>query len=318
MQKNENLNIHLINDFNLKKRGNILITSSSFEERCLGSLNKIDGNEFQKAIIFTYEEPSEDRDKNLKKQKQKLNSLTQNGFEEIFTSSKNPLKGLDEFAQYLKNYSPKSTALTIDISTFTKRHMLLLVKTIEEHGFWENTTILYTEPLDYITNLFLPLSMGISSISTIPGFVSNTPSNLPLFLLIFLGYEGDRAYSLHSKMSPNTTKLIIPDPPYREEWRGRTKKMNKHLIKILGENKLDTAHSLDPYQVKKKLYELEKEHNFDKEKWVLSPLGTKPQTFGIYLFWRENKHSFSIVYASPLKHNVRFYSTGIGNTWVLK
>ena len=51
---------------------------------------------------------------------------------------------------------------------------------------------------------------------------------------------------------------------------------------------------------------------------IVSPLGTKPQTLGVYNYVRKAEDPPAIVYASPQRHNHAFYSRGFGKTWVLK
>ena len=41
-------------------------------------------------------------------------------------------------------------------------------------------------------------------------------------LVLFLGYEGRRAQALWSHLDPNLTIVVIPDPPMKPEWKGRT------------------------------------------------------------------------------------------------
>ena len=51
---------------------------------------------------------------------------------------------------------------------------------------------------------------------------------------------------------------------------------------------------------------------------LVCPLGTKPQAVGIYMYTRACIDPPALVYASPLRHNHNFYSSGIGRTWFLK
>jgi len=51
---------------------------------------------------------------------------------------------------------------------------------------------------------------------------------------------------------------------------------------------------------------------------IVCPLGTKPQTLGVYDYLRKTDDPPAIVYAGPLRHNHTFYSKGLGQTWVLK
>lgn len=158
------------------------------------------------------------------------------------------------------------------------------------------------------------MSIGIHKIEPITGFISQTPLSRPILLIIFLGYESDRAKAIYENLDPNEVLLIVPDPPYHKEWKGRTEEINRHLIKIISKDRIKAAPSEDSLEVAVKLEELLKDYPLDDWRWIIAPLGTKPQTLGIYLFWRKNRGKFSIIYAPPLEHNNPFFSTGVGNT----
>ena len=304
-----------------RKPDGFYIACSSFEERCLGVPKLLsETSRFRNAYNFKYDEPSEKRDRNL----EKLESLleTKGNVECILTLKNRPLPSMKEIFKKLKlalkEKSSAPASVVLDISTFTKCHLLLLLKIIDDLELWGGLRIFYTEPKQYITDLYLPLSIGIQSITPISGFISNSSPNLPLLLLIFLGYEGDRASAIYENLDPEETLLVVPKPAYHDEWEGRTEEMNRALIRTVGEGKITYADSIDPFKVASQLEGLQKEFNTRKWKWVIVPLGTKPQALGTYFFWRRYPNAFSIVYAQPFKHNQAFFSTGIGRTWLLK
>ena len=296
------------------------ITCASFEERCLGVPQKLSkGFQFEKGCVFVYDDPNKKRERNLEKLETTL--ISRGHFTKISTSENDPLPAIGKLYNELKNVKQRDfakSAITLDISTFTKRHLLLLLKAIDDLGLWKNLRIFYTEPREYIADLYLPMSRGIRTISPISGFISNSPPNLPVLLIIFLGYEGDRARAIYENLDPEDTILIVPKPAYHKEWENRTEKMNQSLIRMVEREKIENAHSINPIDVANHLQKVLKRFNPNKWRWIIVPLGTKPQALGTYLFWRQHPNAFSIVYAQPLKHNERFFSTGIGKTWLLK
>jgi hypothetical protein len=139
-----------------------------------------------------------------------------------------------------------------------------------------------------------------------------------LQLLILLGYEGERALATFEQLQPIQTKLVIPDPPFREAWRGRTEIFNRDLIMRLGESSLLRADSIDPESVVSVMEEalgLTTERSASAR--IVAPLGTKPQALGVYTYVRRALDPPAIIYSSPLRHNQNFYSHGIGSTWLL-
>jgi len=298
----------------------VFICCASFEERCLGSIRLFSNYRHCNSFLFVYDEPDEKREIHLHEMKQRLNA---HGNMTIISASEgDPAPSVATLGNYLRGLTLKkeNCVITMDISTFTKRHLLLLLNLFDRLGYWNSLRVMYTEPGNYVTNLYLPMSFGVKAIETVSGFVANQSLGKPLLLVIFLGYEGDRANALFKNIDPNETVLIIPKPAYHPEWEGRTEEMNVHLISMLREDALKYADSRNPYSVFSSLCDLfERNRNYDLRNWhcCISPLGTKPQTLGLYQFWREFPYEFSIIYAQSLKHNETFYSDEIGRTWEL-
>ena len=49
---------------------------------------------------------------------------------------------------------------------------------------------------------------------------------------------------------------------------------------------------------------------------AVCPVGTKPQAVGAYAYIRECADPPSVIYSQVLRHNLHFYSRGIGNRWL--
>jgi hypothetical protein len=274
---------------------------------------------FDTIFLFYYDSPNAEREKNMAKMKEMLGKKGQ--IIEVPTEEYNPTPAINSFYNLVKEKLRKSggdVILNLDITTFTKIHLMLILKTIDDLEIWENLRIFYTEPRDYNVDLYLPMSKGLSEIARIDNFVSSSSPTLSKLLVVFLGYEGDRAKAIYENEEPNDIVLVIPKPAYHKEWEDRTENMNQMLIRMVGEEKIRFAHSLNPLLVSLTLKKLLSDFPFEKWRWSVVPLGTKPQSVGLYMFWRENKDLFSIIYAPPLKHNYDFYSKGIGKTWLLK
>jgi hypothetical protein len=275
--------------------------------------------ELECTYLFFYDSPNKEREKNMNDMEIILQD--KGAIKEIPTEEYNPSPAINCLYYILKEKLEKTKSnlsLNLDVTTFTKQHLMLLLKTIDDLGVWEKLRIFYTEPKEYNVDLFLPMSKGLSELSRIDNFISSNSPNLSKMLVIFLGYEGDRAKAIYENEDPNDVILVIPKPAYHKEWENRTEYMNQMLIRMVGEEKIRYAHSLNPELVLLTLKKLRDDFPFERWRWSIVPLGTKPQSVGLYMFWRENKDLFSIVYAPPLKHNYNYYSKGIGKTWMLK
>ena len=296
----------------------IFIGCASFEDRCLGALSLLSANyRFDHSYLCIYDDPNEARQPNVKAMAERLQSSGPTST--ILTSKHNPSRSIAKLLTRIRALALKSQVnVTLDVSTFTKRHLLLLLLALDDAGLWESLRLIYTEPKDYVVDMYLPMSVGIKEVAPIPGFTNIKPPDKPVLLVIMLGYEGDRAMALFQSIEPNETVLLVPRPAYRPEWEGRTEELNRQLVSLLGEDAIVYADSRDPLQVKIALNEV-LDTRYPTENWtcLVSPLGTKPQTVGLYLLWRDNPGSCAIVYAQPLRHNKRYYSKGSGPTWEL-
>jgi hypothetical protein len=298
----------------------LLLTCSSHEARCEGFVSRMAGWRPSGAVIFHYDDVNPKREIRHKAMLDVLSAAAVSATTLRFTES-NAVMSLRDNMNQLKEIlaSRKSDAIVLDISVFTKRHLLMMLRWLDDEGYWDKLCVVYTAPEDYDVSQFIPLSFGIASFQQIPGFSACPDLSRPVHLVLFLGYEGDRVLATYEHVQPMQTTLVIPYPPYQPSWAGRTERFNADLIGLVGNEAISKVDSTDPEATCKALEQILGER--DKRSLhakVVSPLGTKPQTLGIYSYVRECNDPPAIVYASPLRHNHEFFSHGIGITWVLK
>ena len=194
-----------------------------------------------------------------------------------------------------------------------------MLRWLDDEGLWERLTVVYSAPEDYDASQHIPLSFGLTSFHQIPGFSACPDLSRPVHLVLFLGYEGDRALAVYEHVEPVRATLVVPHPPYKPSWIGRTEKFNADLLALVGEGQTEKVDPIDPNATKAALVKIFGDgHKRGEHAKIVCPLGTKPQTLGIYSYMRECADPPAVVYASPLRHNHEFYSHGVGKTWVLK
>jgi hypothetical protein len=294
----------------------LLIACSSHEERCEGiSIRKGAWNP-RSVLLFHY------KDSNPKREKRHENIRKAHNCPVVDLSfdEHDPVEGFRANIETLDGYLRDCArcAVAIDISTFTRRHLLMTLRWLDDRGQWDNLYVLYTEPEDYQASRFIPLSFGISSMRELPGFCASADASRSLQLIIFLGYEGDRALAVYDQVQPQQTTLVIPYPPFKKGWKGRTEAFNTELIKLVGEHSVVKADALDPAATNSLLEEQSARKDSPNYGRIICPLGTKPQAVGVYEYIRTCKDPPTIIYASPLRHNHDFYSYGLGPSWILK
>jgi hypothetical protein len=302
------------------EKDSLLICCSSHEDRCFGILLKIEDVRPKFILIFRYDDENPRREENHNKmikicEAQKIKCLTIDFGESNTVLSFS--KTIKQFKEIINKYS--STKIFFDISVFTKRHLLMLLRWLDDENYLRNTIICYTEPEDYEVSEFIPLSTGISSINPIPGYSSVPDLSRPLHLLMFLGFEGDRAIAAYEHLQPMQTTLIITETNHRETWSGKCEFLNSDLINLVGKKYIKKLNTHDPNVTRSILNDfLCNEKARSTHANIICPLGPKPQLIGIYNYLRECIDPPGIIYTSPSTHNHDFFSTGIGYSWILK
>lgn len=301
------------------KPDDVFICCGSPEERCKGITQKLAPNYEAKLVLFLRytDHESKKRENNIKEMKERLKNVGE--IREIILDEEKPIPVIKDLVQEIeKNVgTSKNPRITIDISTIIKWHILILLKALDIKGRTNCIRFLYTEPEDYMTDLFQPLSFGIRNIFPIPTYSGNFDFSKNSLLVLILGYEGDRALALLEEMDPTECLLLVAKPAYHAEWEGRTEEMNREIINVVGESRIKYIHSRNPVMVFRQLRELLSSSDNLQYNHIISPLGTKPQTLGLYLYLSTHPSNTVIIYGSPSRHNELFYSKGIGRSWVL-
>jgi hypothetical protein len=297
----------------------VLVTCSSHEARCLALLHRLDEWKPAQSILFHYDDANPKREINHASMEEALKAFGSPTVLQFTETS--PVRSLHDNMEQLHDVlrSQNDASLVLDISVFTKRHLLMMLRWLDDENYWDRLTIVYSEPEDYDVSEYIPLSFGLASVQQTPGFSACPDLSRPLHLVLFLGYEGDRALAVYEHIQPMKTTLVIPYPPYKPNWHGRTERFNSELLTLIGDDTVEKVDAIDPDATKEALTRiLGKSRKHGEEARIISPLGTKPQTLGIYSYLRDCMDAPAIVYAGPLRHNHDFFSHGAGQTWLLK
>ena len=293
-----------------------LISCSSHEERCLGIIGACRDWAPRKSVVLGYE----DHDRRGEKHHAvMLSAFRRNcSAEELpVTCIEGRVGPTDRFFEILSER--RDRPLVVDMSVLSKGHLLRLLRCIDDWGMWGQLWAVYSEPEDYEIAGRLPLSFGLSAVTLLPGFNPSTNPSRPLHAAIFLGYEGDRAFSTYDILQPQKTTLVVPHPPFQESWVGRTEELNRKLLAALDQRSVKQADALDPSSSETLLKQIFGEtQSYSEFVRTVCPLGTKPQALGAYMYVRECIDPPSVIYSKVLRHNHDFYSRGIGQRWLVK
>ncbi|MDQ2949849.1 MAG: hypothetical protein M3Y27_28590 [Acidobacteriota bacterium] len=272
------------------------------------------------AAVFHYDDDNPEREQRHQRMIASLGSSGATVQELVFTEA-SAVKSVHDNMELLRGFLLKANHIPIvlDMSVLTKRHLLMMLRWIDDVGFWDQLFVVYTQPETYEVSEFIPLSFGLRSFEQIPGFAACPDLSRPVHLVLFLGYEGDRALAAYEHVEPLRTTIVFTDPPFKPEWRGRAEFLNRDLLALLKSTDVQKIDGIDPEESMRMLQMLFEQRGSSRDfAKIICPIGTKPQALGTYLYVRRCKDPPAIVYASPLRHNHRFFSKGAGPSWILK
>ena len=296
----------------------LFIGCSSHEDRCLGIVQELGSWQPHQAMLFHYADPNPRRESNhsvMRDALSKRSPVVDIPFDESNAVDSFRRQG-DALLAAIGVQSARP--IVADVSVLTKRHLLLLLRWLDDYDSWNRLWIAYSEPEEYEIEGHMPLSFGVSKVEQVPGFSASPDPSRPLHVAMLLGYEGDRAFATYELLQPKRTTLIVPYPPFRPSWEGRTENLNRNLIAVVGNSSFLKADALDPestYLVLEKIFgPVNQRSDFSR---AICPLGTKPQTLGSYLYLRNCVDPPAVIYSGALRHNHSYYSRGVGKKWLI-
>ena len=204
--------------------------------------------------------------------------------------------------------------LVVDFSVMPRPDLWMLLRWLTDAALWDRTSFVYTEPEDYSSVKSLPLSSGLQEIQTLVGEVGVADCSRPVHLVMTLGYEGDQALAVYEETQPAKVTLLIPHPPFRPEWEGRTDEFNSQLLGLVGENACRRIDAIDPVLTASVLDEIVQEGSVG-ESIIVCPLGTKPQLLGLFLGAVSLPEEPAILIPRPLRAASVARARGIGRSW---
>lgn len=277
--------------------------------------------------VFIFYSKDFSKSKQYKKNHQKLVSYFQNNcctnVVEVEVSKLSLLSFMDERGDYLENCINESNETIVDISTFPRERMILLIDYLQRVSPDKKVKIIYCAPEKYASEKKESdsawLSQGVRRIAPIPGFNGRQNIRKGCLLVIQLGHEGERALMTIKKIEPDKIILIgQSDEQYKEGIEKIFKKQSQSIIDEFGHKiekiYLIAAHDyLASYNALWRVYEL----FMNKYNIVANLNGTKLQVLGAMRYCQENRN-IELVHSDPQFYNYKAYSTGVGKCWAME
>ena len=210
----------------------------------------------------------------------------------------------------------RPTTCTIDISSFPRQELLVLLQFIQRRFPTTILRLVYCSPERYATEEEGGwLTRGVQALVSVPGFGGVQLPGRKKLLVLVLGHEGERAHITWRRHQPECAIAIRQGTPYKPGLDAISNELNSLLCAtakgLSVEPRQVAADSVDEVcGILADIYERYRGDYF----MVVSPLGTKLQTLGVYRL-AASRPDVQITYAVPVWYNWENYSTGVGRIW---
>jgi len=289
------------------------ITCASFEDRWHNAIDanieKLAANEIYIFYVEEYEHYSKDKREFIK------SKVTTH---EFLLSLRSPIVSANNI-RYSLDQAVKNNKrnIAIDISTFTREALLILLKFI--------TT--YETNFDRIDFIYITahvnekLSEGVVDTRSIIGYSGDISISKPLHLIIMSGFEINRAKYIIENYEPDYISIGYGDKEnsINEELRIKNEELSQNLKSSYPANQIfDFRFSLkNPSDTRHSIQEHLKYHEKLNANIVIAPLNNKISTIGAGMAAIDNEN-IQLCYSVPYKYNIEHYSTCHNTAYIIK
>ena len=289
----------------------LVITCASFEDRCLSASLVLPERQIASAIIFFIEEFSSFSSAN----RSKLLSHFKDKGQEVSLFHNNPRRTADKIIDTLDSSFSDCQNILVDISTFTRESLLILIKALEQNKQpHQKFQLVYTCAENTSTNL----SYNPIELRSVMGYMGEMKPAMPLHLVIMLGFEYERAQQVIDEYEPDY--ISIGCGSSTESISNDLYELNvefkERLISIYTDNVIDQfVHSLvDPFNTEAELARI-----IDQKtgcNTAIVPLNNKISTVGAALL-AIKRPEIQICYTQMGEYNIENYSKASNQCYVI-
>ena len=284
----------------------LFIMSNSFERRCLYAIStaELSGYRCRRALIVNYESSNAANHKikelNLQKIQKYLAPILVENAVVVNTLKYDGITFYCDIRECLDFEDYRN--ITVDVSTFTKCTLAILLSLLHEQFPNANIRCVWT-PNAHAGSL--DLTKGVKETFAVPGFGGIGWLRCRV-LVLFMGQEHDRTYSIWRAVDPDFVYLIASESEYSSVRRRRVFESARDITPFVDSREFNIS-AVDPRESQNVLLKIKEDlenRGYDGEV-ALACLGTKIQLIGIWNFWQETGASrlgWNYVYASPKEY----------------
>lgn len=303
----------------------LFVACSSFEQRAIGAVSKL-SKKYQASralICYSIEYANKGRAKSI------LRTLQENLAESCRQRPELLSFAIEEPIRFVKDLDKKflklglernSGPITVDISTFPRQELLLLLNYLRHRAHGRTIRLLYSDVERYATELHRGenawLTRGVRSVNAVPGFCGVQYPQLSKLLVIILGHEGERTHITLRRHQPDKVIFLSTgESRFRPGLKNICDQQNTRMIEEYGDQcfwpNLLPSHGIA--ETEAELRAIFNKFRYSHNVFV-APNGTKLQLVGTFLASRIFVE-LQIVYAVPVLYNWQKYSSGVGHLW---
>jgi len=285
------------------------ICSSSFERRCYSVASHIDCGQFGAIVIGYNKRQVYEAGKNMHILVKQLGGAR---LREMELVESDPLRTEDSIHAIINDVIEEGrTRLLIDISTFTREQLLILINQLYKQKRRIKTVVLaYTGASQYSLGdkaEHIWLSHGVRNVRSVDGFPGSLVPKRKNHLIILLGFETDRAARLIEQVEPSI--LSIGSGPINSSISKEHYRVNEYFRRKLVATYAN-VHQFefppnDPANTRKAIGA--QINKFPGSNILVAPMNTKLSTVGAALLAFEQP-DVQLVYAQPDIYNYTRYS----------
>jgi hypothetical protein len=300
----------------------LFLVAGSFEPRSVQAAELIDGS-VGRAIVFSYDDTLdiESGRRNTRTLEACLRRKAR-AVDVLHCQVADPFSVVGAFHTYVtgERLVGAVRSVVLDATCFTKLHLLLLLRFLNDWLGVRATRVCYTKPLVYATAFGKELSYGIRKTVYLP-YRGTERASTSTGLIALIGHEPRRVERIVQEIEPDLCAVLIGEPGFTTDMVTYSKKANASLIRRAeydSHYRLSVAPVDDIEGCVDVLAEqLCRLHEDGCSNVYLAPLGTKLQALAVDILSRGNNSGrLSLAYAVPERYERRNYSHGIGATVV--
>ena len=312
MEITENRTLQKIGGLDVGVPDDLFIATVSFETRCCSSIQRLsEGYQVNRALLLRFKKPNQgSREEHFREMSTQLvwRTVGQRLPDVLWCEKDDGLDGYFKLVRYLEALPQPPQRITLDITTVTKQYLLLLLRTIRTK--LPNAGLQFFTPLRVYSfpQGHTRMSHGVKYVTPVPFYAGIQYPERSDLLVLFLGYEGERAVRLWRTVEPERTIAIIANPAFRPGGHLPTIRNNRTLLEldrsVLEQRQVPAG---SPGAVFWLLSQIKEE--FRDWNVMVSCLGPKVQVIGAFLFFEQHESlPWQMLYAPAATYDEKHYS----------